>query len=261
MANEIITRIMLSGTQRGGALLKESGGITNVSLKLQGDLHGLSVFTVGSNGILRTESYDGTLDIPQTGICAMALAKEGKLIASGFTGACRQNRAGILDEIRIRAAEYSAKGATERMPEHDAETNGNARPKLPPTPSVKHTSDVTEGILAQARMLFNMLGGTEAGIEASEDKATEDIAAEKKPADDYKNVENPFPKTFPGSSWKQKSGEEELVGRVFISGRERTVIAVPVNMRDGRTRTYENRGRIIVSKSGFRYFITFGDGD
>ena len=229
MESVIVRRIALTGALRGSAVLTERGGKTDIEISLRGLKSGASLFTVAGGSIEATPVSGEKLTVPQTGICAAVIAENGRLITGGFTGGCAKDRKKLLDEIRIRSAESAARPAQEAPPPAKK-------------PEAKHRSPVTGNILETARGLFSMLEGLEAIAGKSAAPPEETGSTE---------VPNPFPRTFPNSTWRKKDGDNRLFGSVVKDGRVRSFVAVPVDLRFGNGRV---RGaRTIIVSDGRRY--------
>ena len=186
MCNIRISRIALAGAFRGSALLTERDGKTETELFVRGLPDGAELYTVGNRGTIKTLASEKT--VPQTDVCAVVLTSGGRVIASGFTGECRENRQRLLDEIRIRASE----------PEKNA-----PREEFAPKPEAA----VTEGIIRQAGQLFK--------------GRREDDEPE------FRRIKNPFPRTFPRSYWRERRGDTRLYGELVTPKGIEALIAVP----------------------------------
>lgn len=256
MRNTTVGRIALTGALRGSALITEENGGTRVVLSVRGDIAGASLFTAGEGGIRRTELEASEAFVRQTGVCAAVLAKKGRLLTGGFTGDCAGEKARILSEIRIRAAEYAegengmrsvrpekTKDAPKRGPSGRA---GKGADKKPEASSLRPAagSPVTLGILERAEALFSLLRTAEEAAAPGKEKEPEPRADEG-----WRTVPNPFPRTFPGSVWREKPEDHRLFGETERGGKRVKLIAVPL----GR------RGRIppnaVTARDGRRYVI------
>ena len=252
-----VKRIALSGRLRGGAVLREEcGGETLVELSLRGVPAGAALFTVGEGGILRTELGGARVKVGQSGICAAAVAFRGAVIASGFAGSCLKDRSRLMDELRIRAAQEEKTGTPPvKLPETPSE---GTKPKSAPAPEARAPSAVTQGILLQAERLFGALSragmGPGVGPGGAEPPAALAPTPNEQPEPDREPVRNPFPKTFPGSSWSRRPGEEVLEGEVYVRGKRRRAFAFPGEIR-GRSLSFGGQGRKMVSSEGKSYYV------
>ena len=264
MGANTVKRIALDGALRGSAVLSEREGSTLVKLSLRSVPKGACVFTVGGGGIVCTEPAAESFTVPQTGICAAAVAANGAVISSGFAGSCVKNRAKLMGEIRIRAAEKpGANTPKEAAKERGAGSNTQAERAEKPRgrKAGGWDSPVTRDILKQAEMLFSALSASrEAPSEkpAPQREADKEEPASPAPSEldqgDFLPVSNPFPKTFPGSVWRKRPGSEVLEGEAVIRGRRIRAAAYPVSFR-GRNAAFSGQGRRLVSAGGKSYFV------
>ena len=244
MGNEIITRIALTGDTRGAALLKESEGGTELTVKLKSPLSGALVYAYGANELISAPLDGESLFIKLKGVCAVAVVTGGRIAAAGFLPSCKKNRARLLDEIRIRSAEQLQK-KTERI--------GQAKQPAIPGKKSAQTADassraqITEEILEKARYLFGALN--------NDAKKTEN---EKK--EEHEPLDNPFPKTFPNSIWRENAGGTKLIGVIKSAVGELYAEAVPIDLKNGRARIGRSYGRVIPAKDGRRYLVIISNG-
>ena len=247
MSTDKLKRMALSGIIRGSAALREQDGRTHVSLSLMGAAGELMLAAYGNGGVTLSSPSGGTAELPQTGVCAMALFSGGSMVSRGFTGECREPRTRILGEIRIRAAEEYARLKTPSVtarqspdpPAHAPAPAGTIRANSP-------SSAAAAAILEQARRLFGALDGmTKANGEGGR--------AQEQGEEELERIENPFPRTFPGSAWKKRPGQERLYGEVRVNGRLMHAEALPADLKDRRSRSAGTR--VLISKDGRRYRI------
>lgn len=275
----MITRITLSGELRGSAVLTERGSLTRVRLTLRGPGKGLSLIYYDGTGVGVIPLSGSEAEAPCTGICALGLSREGKLVSSGFTPACAAFRERLLDEMRIRAAqeaapkpERSAAGSkpAAKAPGAEGETlPASAEEGAVPTERIRSAPNekreikdiaakmpnagvgragITEQILRRAQLLFEALGDNAGG------KAKDEAQGGKEQvADGFEERENPFPKTFPGARWRAKPGEETLYGAVRLRGKRFEAAAYPFP-KAGEGRSPQG-GKTLIAKDGRRYLI------
>ena len=193
MSSDKLKRMVLSGGIQGSAILRERDGCTRVSIALMGARSQMTLAAYGGSGVTLTEFEGSAAEIPQEGVCAMALLSGSRVVSSGFTGECREHRTRILDEIRIRAAERTRRPQPPKKP---AESPKKQEPTEKNPSEAGHSATVTQTILEQARRLFGALDGNARQGAAPKREIQED--------DGFENIANPFPRTFPGSVWKRK---------------------------------------------------------
>lgn len=244
MIGALYKRIMLSGSLAGAVRISSGKGGSVLELDLAGLSEGMNVYTVSAGSIIKTELSSARFDVGQTGIYAVAVEKDGRLVSAGFSGGTRAEKNRILDELRIRAAgEYEERTRRTSAPESGRETPPAEPPKPEKTAgSAKdapqaNKAEVTERILKQAERLFAALS-----------------AEEEDPGPAPVPVKNPFPKTYPRSEWRMIPGDERLYGTVVTAGREVRLTALPALTGQKNARP-PFRSRPIVSADGKRYFI------
>jgi hypothetical protein len=256
------------------------------------------VYSFGNAGLLRTAQEGGRALIPQGGVCALALAREGRLLASGFTGACRTDRGRLLEEMRIRAA---AETAAREKPVPKRETLAPRRetpaPRTETPENVKNqaprgralapralapSAETTFRILEMAERLFGAMGG--AGVsKPAEDEESGVGNASAEPFSDPSDcppgadcsaslarppvlplpdhspddpdrlrrpAENPFPKTFPRSVWRDMGGGA-LSGEAVKNGRRIEIFALPAP----KGAFASPRAGLMTGKDGRRFFV------
>lgn len=272
-----VKRIALSGVIRGGALLKEKEGATEAEFALRGLPAGAYAIAYGLGGLVSAPISGGRALIPATGVCALGVAIEGRLVSRGFTGSCAERPDKLLPLMRLRAAELSP-------PPPEKTLSGPAlpeRPPVPPAPAPRGpaspaaaqalpappdaNADITREILSRARMLFGGLFPPPAAGPAPQPRAQkpapepapqprpEKGAGESAPQNaPQKPSPDPFPKAFPGAEWHEENGV--LRAQVRLNGRDRTVIAMPLGPRSGPMRPMP-KGRVLVSSDGRRYLV------
>ena len=249
----IIKRISLTGRLRGSAVIREENGLAKVALSVRGMGAGMSLYTVGAEGIVRTPvaADSKELIVPQDGICAAVLTGKGRLVTGGFTGECALNRTRLLDEIRIRAASENDPNSknVQKITKKEAEK---------PVRPVKRTvprSEVTGSILERAERLFSVLDALNASTVNGfppKEKETPELASEKEPEEpELVSVPNPFPRTFPNSVWKRREGDHRLFGEQIVPSTSREFIAIPVDPRAKAPRG----AKLIIAKDGGRWMI------
>lgn len=262
---ERFVRIALTGEIRGSARLWERENGTEAELSLFAPQNGLKLLACGDGGVRTAELTGGRVSIPCKGICALAVFRGGRLVSSGFTGECRENRARLTDEMRIIAAgEKTPTGVSapgedtaereKRIPKGISAKRGAALPQgeggLPALRGAEEKSGaarVTLDILAQARRLFGALNGAEP------DAQTPASGSAGSMANGFSEVPNPFPRTFPHSKWFRRGDGEILYGSVPIRGGEIRVTARPAVKEPSDS--YSGRERILTSNTGRRYRI------
>lgn len=222
----------LNGSVRGSAVVSCSDEGAAVTLSVRGLPAETSLFYAWDGGVGRTDITGETILIPETDVCALALVKDGRIVAAGFSGECAANRGRILDAIRITAAEEP-----EKKPEPPKKPSAVSPAKKAPRAGTP-TAAVTEGILRRAELLFSALGNNAPVPMPEEVGGTP--------------VPNPFPRSFPGTEWRKKDGDHRLFGEKNVGGVKKSYIAVPVDMKRAGALS---RGRVIVSKDGRRFLV------
>lgn len=271
MNGDLYKRIMLTGKLSGSVRVRaEKNGGSVLDLSLNGLSDGMNVYTVSADSVIKTEYSGKSLASPQTGIFAVAVEKDGRLVSAGFSGGTRAEKSRILDELRIRAAgEYAGKeprevktGSEKAAPPADKPAPARTEPaQTAPAQTVpaqtvparteparaesaaavpRANADVTEMILKQAERLFAALGTAE--------------KEEPEPSP----IRNPFPKTFPNSEWRRLPGDERLYGTANVNGRKVRLVALPAEARQNNSRS--GRARAVLSADGKRYFIVRQEG-
>lgn len=191
-----VRRLALTGRVRGSAVIGESRGVTRAEIGLQGGRGRFTVIAAGKSGLETAELVKGRAEFRMEGVCALALAQEGRLAAVGFAGPCNADRETLIARMRLAAseayetearvrsvpseekrAEAAARSAGhapgamgDREPQRGRAANGagteNAAVREPQrgraangaeTENAGNASPVTPGILEQARRLFGML--------------------------------------------------------------------------------------------------------
>ena len=244
------------GRLRGSAAIEPNGGGALITLSLRGLPAGAVLFAVGEKGITRHELDGPKLAVDDRGVCGAAVAVNGRIVSAGFTGSCFEDRARLMDELRIRAAGSApvsekprSEAAREPTPQTEPAQGAQGAQSVQSgqsgrKPPVK--APVTESILRQAEMLFGALRGQAPGN-------AETPPEEPEPPE---LIPNPFPKTFPGSRWRRAEGGQTLTGEIIIRGQKREAAAVPMDMRGGGAR-FRMNGRYVVSAEGRRYLVTW----
>ena len=239
MNGDLYKRINLTGSLSGAVRVRASAeGGSELDFTLGGLEPGMNVYTVSADRVVRTEYKSGGVVTPQSGVFAVAVEKEGRLVSAGFSGGSRSERNRILDELRIRAAGDCAEGRrAEAAPAPEKAVPAPAPVKNAPKSA---NADVTERILKQAERLFSSLG-----------------AEEEEPGP--VPVANPFPKTYPDSEWRRIPGDNRLFGTVRANGQRLGLIALPADAGGANARRF-TRGRAVLAADGKRYFIVRDNG-
>lgn len=249
----MIRLIALHGKLSGSAVLNSTGGRTEFTLKTRrgssGGIEGsLSAFLAApdANGSLRLERAEivngaGSANID--GVRGIFITSGNAILAEGASGMSET----MLERARVKLRlELSQNGGAaephgaQRRGEVTAPSKPNGKAEEAEKPEAaqseqSNVSPVTRRILSQAKALF---GSGDADDYLFDDSPASAIAPQSEAlpevepyTPDSEAVKNPFPALFPNSSWRKKSGEAALSGKVKHRGRLYAVAAVP---REGR---------------------------
>lgn len=235
-----VKRLVLRGALRGSVRLEETAEGTLAEFSLREKAGRLTAIAAGAGGFEAAELEAGRARFAAKAVCAVGLARGGRLIAVGFTGACEKERGNITARMRMLAAERTEAKKREKAPVREEE-KAHAEPgaevtEEPPAQGSSGASPVTLGILEQARRLYGMLY-PKPEVERVEKKPEKAVGF------------NPFPKTFPGWKWEE-SAQGVLLGRPPEG--ERRAAAYPLLQA---ARLMRGPGRVIRAEDGRRYYL------
>ncbi len=281
-----VRRLALTGRVRGSAVIGESRGVTRAEIGLQGGRGRFTVIAAGKSGLETAELVKGRAEFRMEGVCALALAQEGRLAAVGFAGPCNADRETLIARMRLAASEaYEMEARVRSVPSEEKRAEAAARSaghapgamgdREPQRgraangaegENAGNASPVTPGILEQARRLFGMLypayGRGDGGAApvnmpreangadgAGRMVSPRDATEPAKESGGMRRVSNPFPGSFPGWEWFEAEGGV-LEGRRGTGGGPGAA-AYPL-AKNGRIR---GRGRMITARDGRRYYV------
>lgn len=257
MENSRVRRIALSGAAAGSAILRENGDKTRVRLSVRGGTEGMVLYTAGRGGVVGTPVSGDEITVPGTGICAAVLTRDGRLVAGGFSGDCAKDRNRLLSEIRIRAAGDAAEKPKAKEPKPASETLPSVQERKPKKQNETRTAyrpsaAVTGSIIERAEALFGFLEELtgESASAVPKEKTEEETG--------FRQIPNPFPRTYPNSVWRMREGDLRLFGELRGRGAGRRLIAVPADIRRGPNRAAP---RLVTAKNGRKYLVGEAAGD
>lgn len=256
----MIRLIALHGKLSGSAVLNSTGGRTEFTLKMRRGSSGgiedsLCAFLAApdANGgirLARAQIANGAGGANIDGVRGIFITGGNAILAEGVSGMSET----MLEQARVKLRlELSQNGGAaepqeaQRRGEVTAPSKPNGKAEIPQKPEAAQSepnepgeassgaSPVTRRILSQAKALF---GSGDADDYLFDDSPASAIAPQSEAlpeiepyTPDSEAVKNPFPALFPNSSWRKKSGETALSGKVKHRGRLYSVTAVP---REGR---------------------------